>query len=249
MSSWRRRRPTSRRRSDSRVDSADLTAGVEPRLRAQRRRYGEDVVEAPLGTCALISIVTTVGIVVALFVPAFEFFQEISIAYFFTGTKWTPGSSLRSSACSRWFGDLSSPCLPASSRCRRARRRDLPERVRLSPHAGDPQAGARDPGRHPDNGFRLLRGDHGDAVPALHPGSRSTTSTSSPAALIIGVMLMPTWPRSARTPWARYRAISARRPTHPARSRRRFDPVIVPAASRASWPRSCWPFRGPSARR
>ena len=68
----------------------DLTAGVEPRLRAQRRRYGEDVVKALLGVCALISIVTTVGIVVALFLPAFEFFQEISIVDFLTGTNWSP---------------------------------------------------------------------------------------------------------------------------------------------------------------
>ena len=68
----------------------DLTAGVEPRLRAQRRRYGEDVVKGLLAVCALISIVTTVGIVVALFLPAFEFFQEISIVDFLTGTNWSP---------------------------------------------------------------------------------------------------------------------------------------------------------------
>jgi phosphate transport system permease protein len=68
----------------------DLTAGVEPRLRAQRRRYGEDVVKVILGVCSLISVLTTVGIVVALFVPAFEFFQEVSIVDFLTGTNWSP---------------------------------------------------------------------------------------------------------------------------------------------------------------
>jgi phosphate transport system permease protein len=68
----------------------ELTAGVEPRLRARRRRYGEDVVKGALGVCALISIVTTAGIVVALFLPAFEFFQEISIVDFLTGTNWSP---------------------------------------------------------------------------------------------------------------------------------------------------------------
>ena len=68
----------------------DLTAGVEPRLRAQRRRYGEDVVKVLLGVCALVSVLTTVGIVVALFIPAFEFFQEVSIADFLTGTNWSP---------------------------------------------------------------------------------------------------------------------------------------------------------------
>ena len=57
--------------------SADLTTGVEVRLHARRRRYGEDVVKILLGVCALISVATTVGIVVALFLPAFEFFGRI----------------------------------------------------------------------------------------------------------------------------------------------------------------------------
>jgi len=70
--------------------STDLTAGAAPQLRAKRRRYGEDVVKGFLAVCALISVVTTVGIVIALFVPAFEFFQEISIVDFLTGTNWAP---------------------------------------------------------------------------------------------------------------------------------------------------------------
>ncbi|MBA2462112.1 MAG: phosphate ABC transporter permease subunit PstC [Actinobacteria bacterium] len=68
----------------------ELTAGVAPRLRARRRRYGEDVIKGVLAVCALISVATTVGIVIALFVPAFEFFQEISIVDFLTGTVWAP---------------------------------------------------------------------------------------------------------------------------------------------------------------
>ena len=67
-----------------------MTAGVEPRLRARRRRYGEDVIKGVLAVCALISVATTVGIVIALFVPAFEFFQEVSIVDFLTGTNWSP---------------------------------------------------------------------------------------------------------------------------------------------------------------
>ena len=70
--------------------SADVTAGAGPQLRARRRRYGEDVVKGLLAVCALISVATTVGIVIALFVPAFEFFQEISIVDFLTGTNWSP---------------------------------------------------------------------------------------------------------------------------------------------------------------
>ena len=60
------------------------------RLRASRRRWGEDVVKVVLALCALVSVATTVGIVVALFEPAIEFFGEISIADFLTGTDWSP---------------------------------------------------------------------------------------------------------------------------------------------------------------
>ncbi len=70
--------------------SADYTAGAGPRLRAQRRRYGEDVVKGVLFVCALISVATTVGIVIALFVPAFEFFQDVPVRDFLTGTTWAP---------------------------------------------------------------------------------------------------------------------------------------------------------------
>jgi phosphate transport system permease protein len=66
------------------VASAELT------LRAQRRRIGEDVVKGVLAICALISVATTVGIVVALFAPAFEFFQDVSLVDFLTGTEWAP---------------------------------------------------------------------------------------------------------------------------------------------------------------
>ena len=65
-------------------------AAVEITLRAQRRRTSEALVKGVLAVCALISVATTVGIVVALFVPAFEFFGEVSLADFFTGTDWAP---------------------------------------------------------------------------------------------------------------------------------------------------------------
>jgi phosphate transport system permease protein len=60
------------------------------RLRASRRRWGEDVVKVALALCAFVSVATTVGIVVALFLPAFEFFGEISIVDFLTGREWAP---------------------------------------------------------------------------------------------------------------------------------------------------------------
>ncbi len=64
--------------------------GAELQLRAKRRRIGEDVVKGVLFVCALISVATTVGIVLALFAPAFEFFREISIVDFLTGRNWAP---------------------------------------------------------------------------------------------------------------------------------------------------------------
>ena len=60
------------------------------RLRSSRPRYGELVIKALLGLCALISVLTTVGIIAALFIPAFEFFQEVSIVDFLTETEWAP---------------------------------------------------------------------------------------------------------------------------------------------------------------
>ena len=69
------------------MSSVELSA---PRLRASRRRYGEGVVKALLALCAFVSVATTVGIVVALLLPALEFFEEVSVVDFLTGTQWTP---------------------------------------------------------------------------------------------------------------------------------------------------------------
>jgi len=60
------------------------------RLQSGRVRYGELLVKALLGLCALISVATTIGIIAALFIPAFEFFQDVSIVDFVTGTEWAP---------------------------------------------------------------------------------------------------------------------------------------------------------------
>jgi phosphate transport system permease protein len=60
------------------------------RLSASRVRYGELLIKGLLGLCALISVATTVGIIAALFLPAFEFFQDVSIREFLTGTEWAP---------------------------------------------------------------------------------------------------------------------------------------------------------------
>jgi phosphate transport system permease protein len=72
------------------VATREAAAPQPLRLRASRRRWGEDVVKVILALCAFVSVATTVGIVVALFVPAFEFFGEVSIVDFLTGTEWAP---------------------------------------------------------------------------------------------------------------------------------------------------------------
>ena len=54
-------------------------------------RYGERVIEAVLFLAALVSILTTIGIVIAIIGPTIEFFQEpaVSVWEFLTGTEWT----------------------------------------------------------------------------------------------------------------------------------------------------------------
>ena len=73
--------------------ATDLTAGAQPgpvRLRAEGRRWGELVVKIALGLCALVSVATTIGIIIALVVPSVEFFREVSILDFFSGDRWAP---------------------------------------------------------------------------------------------------------------------------------------------------------------
>jgi phosphate transport system permease protein len=75
------------------VTAPDATVAAPPAavdLRASSRRFGDLVVKGVLGLCALISIVTTIGIVASLLFPAIEFFAEVSPIEFFTGTNWAP---------------------------------------------------------------------------------------------------------------------------------------------------------------
>ena len=66
-------------------------AGAAPiSLRSTRKHYGEKVIQVLLGLCALISVLTTLGIVASLLFPALEFFASVSPVEFFTGTTWAP---------------------------------------------------------------------------------------------------------------------------------------------------------------
>jgi phosphate transport system permease protein len=75
------------------VATQDISVGAQPepiRLRAEGRRWSEAVVKTVLALCALVSVATTVGIILALLEPSIEFFQEVSIVDFFSGDRWAP---------------------------------------------------------------------------------------------------------------------------------------------------------------
>lgn len=65
------------------------------RKRRLRQRMREAPILAFLFTCALISVVTTVGIVLVLLEEALLFFREVSVVEFLTGTEWTPLFSIK----------------------------------------------------------------------------------------------------------------------------------------------------------
>jgi phosphate transport system permease protein len=68
-----------------------LATRAEPlTLAPPRKWWGEAVIKGILALCALVSVATTVGIVVALFLPAIEFFEEVNFIDFVTGTEWSP---------------------------------------------------------------------------------------------------------------------------------------------------------------
>jgi phosphate ABC transporter permease protein PstC len=64
-------------------------AGI-PMIQRQAKRYGERVTMVLLTAAAGLSVLITAGIVIALLLPALDFFQEIRIVDFLTGTRWAP---------------------------------------------------------------------------------------------------------------------------------------------------------------
>ena len=64
--------------------------GAQAILRAGGRRWGEEAIKGLLALCALVSVATTVGIVVALLEPALEFFRTVDFLDYVTGTRWAP---------------------------------------------------------------------------------------------------------------------------------------------------------------
>jgi phosphate transport system permease protein len=70
--------------------STTVPAARSTSLRRGRVRPLEEIIKGLLVLAAVASIVTTVGIVVALAGPTIEFFGSVSLREFFTGTRWTP---------------------------------------------------------------------------------------------------------------------------------------------------------------
>ncbi len=58
-----------------------------------KSRPGEAVIKGVLFSAAMISVVTTIGIILTLIQPTLEFFGEVGIVEFLTGTRWSPGGS------------------------------------------------------------------------------------------------------------------------------------------------------------
>ena len=65
-------------------------AGITRRLEAPSPRYGEKLIYASLAACAILSVVTTTAIVIALIGPTLGFFQDVPVADFLFGTEWSP---------------------------------------------------------------------------------------------------------------------------------------------------------------
>jgi phosphate transport system permease protein len=73
------------------VTTHDTAAGRPSfALPKKKVRWGEQLIQAILFGAAAISVLTTFGIVVSLLLPALDFFREVSIVDFLTGTTWTP---------------------------------------------------------------------------------------------------------------------------------------------------------------
>lgn len=79
--------------SEQALPGALMTPKVAAELKTRRfggRALKEQAISAVLFVLALVSILTTFGIVFVLFEESFRFFREVSLIEFFTGTRWTP---------------------------------------------------------------------------------------------------------------------------------------------------------------
>ena len=71
------------------TQATGATPGGFPPLGVKRRRWGEEVIRALLFLAAAVSVLTTIGILIALISESIPFFQEIGTR-FFTDDSWAP---------------------------------------------------------------------------------------------------------------------------------------------------------------
>lgn len=72
------------------TDPQPTPEGILRRGSSRRRDWRETLVHWLLLASALLSVLTTAGIVVVLFGEAFQFFRKVPITDFLFGTQWTP---------------------------------------------------------------------------------------------------------------------------------------------------------------
>jgi phosphate transport system permease protein len=78
--------------SSSTAAGSPSGAGLQPVSLKGRSRPGEAAIKAGLFVAAMISVVTTVGIIITLLRPSLEFFGQVDLVGFLTGTEWSPSS-------------------------------------------------------------------------------------------------------------------------------------------------------------
>lgn len=61
-----------------------------PQSKQTKKKIGEKLIEALLLLCALVTVLTTLGIIWVLFSQSFQFFKEVSLLEFLTSRQWTP---------------------------------------------------------------------------------------------------------------------------------------------------------------
>ncbi|MGI3222634.1 PstC family ABC transporter permease [Streptomyces sp. GTA36] len=59
-------------------------------LKRSQPRYGEKAIKVLLVAASLVSVLTTIGIVIALIPPAADFFGKVNFGDFISGTNWAP---------------------------------------------------------------------------------------------------------------------------------------------------------------
>ncbi|HSE70486.1 MAG TPA: phosphate ABC transporter permease subunit PstC [Nocardioidaceae bacterium] len=71
-------------------EEAGLAAAPGQMDLSRKPRPGESAIMVVLRVAAFVSILTTIGIVVSLLLPALEFFRKVRVWDFLTGTNWSP---------------------------------------------------------------------------------------------------------------------------------------------------------------